>query len=103
MVDLDQEGRVQRIIIRPSHSSLRYTWGIAVWRPAFTHFLHDYITARTASTLAQVEVSLGEVFQAAVDKSLRVDTEHVSEEPYLDIGTPDDLARAVKHFGSEVT
>ena len=43
MVDLNQEGRVQRIIIQPSHSSLRYTWGIAVWTPVFTQFLHDYV------------------------------------------------------------
>jgi glucose-1-phosphate thymidylyltransferase len=99
MVDLDQEGRVQRIIIQPSHSSLRYTWGIAVWTPVFTQFLHDYVIARKVSAVAQPELSLGEVFQAAIDKNLRVVAEHVSEEPYLDIGTPDDLVRAVKRFG----
>ena len=38
MVDLDDHGRVKRLILRPESSTLRLTWGIAVWG-AFLHGL----------------------------------------------------------------
>jgi glucose-1-phosphate thymidylyltransferase len=39
---------------------------------------------------------MGDVIQAAIGEGLRVEAVHVSDEPFLDIGTPDDLIRAVK-------
>ena len=42
-VDFDSRGIVRDITLRPSESTLRYTWGIAVWGPNFTEFLHGWV------------------------------------------------------------
>jgi glucose-1-phosphate thymidylyltransferase len=98
MVDLDNEGRVRQIVIRPRQTQLRYTWGIAVWTPAFTQFLHDHVAAYKSSAARQPELSVGDVVQAAIQNNLRVEGVPVSNDPYLDIGTPEDLVKAVKYF-----
>ncbi len=46
MVELDGEGRVVRIEVRPETTALRFNWLIAVWSPVFTRFLHEAV--RTA-------------------------------------------------------
>jgi glucose-1-phosphate thymidylyltransferase len=102
MVDLDDEGRVRQIAIKPPRTQLRYSWAIAVWTPLFTQFLHDYVAARGASLVTQPEVSVGHVIQAAIKVGLRVEAVPVSDEPFIDIGTPDDLNRAVRRFASQV-
>lgn len=93
MIDFD-DGRVRRIVIKPERTDLRYAWGIAVWTPAFTRFMHDYLDARREAP--QHELSMGDVVQAAVDEGLSVEGLRVSNKPLLDIGTGDDLLRALK-------
>ncbi len=102
MVDFDDKGKVRLIIEKPPQSDLRYMWGIAVWTPAFTQFLHEYlITLKAKSNLSQLpEVPIGDVIQAAISKGLHVEAEAFSDGTYLDIGTPDDLVRAVRHFAA---
>jgi glucose-1-phosphate thymidylyltransferase len=39
---------------------------------------------------------VGDVIRAAIDAGLKVEAVQVSDRPFLDIGTPDDLLRAVK-------
>jgi glucose-1-phosphate thymidylyltransferase len=98
MVDFHESGRVRAICPRPYQTHLRYTWGIAVWTPIFTEFLHEYVADHKASVSTQPELSVGAVIQAAIQEGLRVQAAPVSDVPYLDIGTPEDLARAVRRF-----
>lgn len=98
MVDLDNAGQVRQIVIRPRQTQLRYTWGIAVWTPAFTQFLHEHLAACKSSAANQPELSVGNIVQAAIHNNLRVEGLPVSHDPYLDIGTPEDLVKAVKYF-----
>ena len=100
MVDLDEDGRVQQITIRPLESSLRYTWGIAVWRPTFTRFMHEYLMKRKKPDAADPELCMGDLFQAAIDKGLIIEGLAISNRPYIDIGTPEDLIRAVRRFAA---
>jgi len=95
MVDVDKNGRVRQIIIKPRRTALSYTWSIAVWTPAFTRFLHAHLTAQKAVAAASPEVSVGQIIQAAIAKELQVEAVQVSNEPYLDIGTPEDLQKAI--------
>ncbi len=101
MVDLNKEGRVRRLVFKPRQTHLQYSWCIAVWTPRFTSFLHSYLPTLQASDNSTLELSVGEVFQAALDADLRIDALSVSDAPYLDIGTPEDLVRAVKRFAVE--
>jgi glucose-1-phosphate thymidylyltransferase len=102
MVDLDENGRVREIVIKPRDTELQYSWDIAVWTPAFTQFLHNHLVDSTTEAAPQPELSVGHVIQAAILAGLRVQGFVVSDEPYLDIGTPGGLTRAIKRFGADV-
>lgn len=105
MVDLADEGRVREIVIKPRQTDLRYTWMIAVWTPEFTQFMHDYLAALPAPDAsdqadpelpAGSEVHVGHVIQAAIDRGLPVESVLFAEGFCLDIGTPENLHRAVR-------
>lgn len=101
MVDLDDHGRIRGIVIKPRETHLIYSWTIAVWTPAFTRFMHQYLAAMKGSAAQRPELYVGDVVQAAINDGLRVEGVHVSNEPYLDIGTPDDLFRAVNSVAAQ--
>jgi len=110
MVDFDTDGRVRLIVEKPSNSNLRYSWCTAVWKPTFTEFLHQYLTAIEAERsrdraadhpLPRREIPIGDVIQAAIDNGLRVEAEVFEGEPYLDIGTAEDLVQAVRRFAAQ--
>lgn len=98
LVDMDEKGRVRGIVIKPPRTRLRYTWGIAVWTPVFSKFLHEYVSGRQDPSPGSRELTAGDVLQAAIENHLRVDAMPVSEDPYLDIGTPERLLKAVRDF-----
>lgn len=94
--------RVARIDVKPDRTSLRDTWGIAVWTPRFTRFLHEYVRAAADSVReggSIPELYVGDVIQAAIDGGSQVEALRVSDEPYIDIGTPESLRDAVRRQG----
>jgi len=105
MVDFDDRGRVRQIIEKPAQSDLRYSWCAAVWKPSFTEFLHQFVAEleveRHNSSAPPREVPIGDAIQAAIDAGLQVEAEICDRKPYLDIGTPADLQRAIRHLTSE--
>lgn len=112
MVDFDATGRVRLIIEKPLQSNLLYMWGIAVWTPAFTQFMHEYLIAIKAGSVRssagshleqKLELPIGDVIQAAISNGLRVEAEVFPDGTYLDIGTPEDLVRAVRSFATQTT
>jgi glucose-1-phosphate thymidylyltransferase len=102
MVEFDDTGKVHLIVEKPPQSDLRYMWGIAVWTPAFTEFLHEYlIPLKAEPSLSQLpEVPIGDVIQAAIKQGFHVEAEVFADGTYLDIGTPNDLVRAVHEFAT---
>ncbi|KAF0191099.1 MAG: dTDP-glucose pyrophosphorylase [Gammaproteobacteria bacterium] len=106
LVEYDNHHVVRKIVIKPTQTDLKYTWGIAVWAPAFSDFLHQFLrdyrrnisgAAATANGGAS-ELHLGDVIQAAVDKNFSVKALHVSDEPYIDIGRVDNYIKAIQRF-----
>ncbi len=104
MVDVDDRGHVRQLVIKPTQSRLPFTWGCAVWTPVFTQFMHEYLSAlRKPGEMStpkgqsdRKELFVGDVFQAAIDSGLRIEGKVLSDQAYLDIGTPDDLVKAVR-------
>ncbi len=103
MVDIEPDGRIREIQIKPASTHFCYTWLIAVWTPVFTCFMHDYVTARgnirndkrsDASIAEEGELFIGDVIQSAIEHDMRVDSVVFSKGKYLDIGTPEDIAKA---------
>lgn len=98
MVDVSAGGRIRNIVIKPERTDLRYTWGVAVWSPVFTEFIHHYVKRREPFAGNQTEVFVGEVVQKGIEKGLHVEAIHIADKPFIDIGTPDDMFRAAKLF-----
>lgn len=92
MVDFDSEGRIRAILIKPPACALRYTWIFAVWGPAFTDFLHQ--SRPSLPPPPGRELYPSDVLLAAMDAGLRIEALPFPEGYHLDVGTPDDLARA---------
>jgi glucose-1-phosphate thymidylyltransferase len=95
-VEFDSAGDVRELILRPLESHLRYSWAIAVWNPGFTRFLHEYTAEKKAIAEEMPELSAGHAIQAAIEGGLRVAGLIIAEVPYLDIGTPAGLKRALQ-------
>jgi len=102
MVKFDEDGRVHSIQIKPSETDLEYSWGIAVWSPLFTEFMHSYVVSQRtmfendSSHKIRRELFVGDVIQAAITSGIKVDTVIFRDGNYLDIGTPEDLVKVVR-------
>lgn len=99
MVDRRENGTVREIVIKPSETSLTYTWMMAAWTPAFTHFMHEHLADEVSGMPGDGELFIGQVIGRAIDRGLLVDSVVYEEGDYLDIGTPDCLAAAAPSAG----
>jgi len=100
MVELSHDGRIHNIVLNPAVTHLEYTWIIAVWTRTFTQFMHQYLTdiigkERKIGASWKMELHLSEVLQHAIERKLKVEGVIFSEDSCLDIGTHDDLTKAV--------
>ncbi len=103
MVEVDGEGAIRSITIKPDVTNLQYGWIIATWTPVFTQFLHRHLLSLRQHTEQggptnipeQPELSVGHVFQAALQNGLRIQSVQFPESSYLDIGTSENLVKAV--------
>jgi glucose-1-phosphate thymidylyltransferase len=92
MIEIEDTGRVPRFVIKQRETSLRYSWAVAVWKPTFTQFMHDYLDEAIRSGEAmRRELSVGDVMQAAVNRGMHVDSITFSDGGYVDIGSPEIL------------
>ncbi len=105
MVGLNEYGLVEYLDIKPQATDLALTWGVAVWTPVFSQFMHDWLAQVDFDKLHELgarhqhgELFLGDVIQAALESGLCVEALQVSDKPYLDIGTPDNLQLALQQF-----
>jgi glucose-1-phosphate thymidylyltransferase len=100
MVDVES-GEVRSIVIKPPVTKLKWGWIIAVWTPVFTEFLHEHLvnvsqgTSGAEYTAYTSELTVGQVFQAALSTGLKMQSVEFSKSSYLDIGTPENLFKAV--------
>jgi glucose-1-phosphate thymidylyltransferase len=98
MVDVDRTGRVRELVLSPKKTKLQLGWVFAVWTPTFTDFLHEYLTeprtAREGSNASlPVELTMGHVIQAAIEKGIGTQSLTFRRSTYLDVGTGDGLQR----------
>lgn len=97
VVEVSGATRVTRILSKPAQTTLTQTWGIAVWAPSFTSFLHSYVSQRLTPDENKSELSIGNVIHAGiVEGGLNVEGISVSNKPFLDIGIPGNLERISK-------
>jgi len=97
MVEVNQSNDVTDIVIKPKMSDLKLAWGIAVWKPSFSKFLHEYILTHQHKK-SDPEIFIGDVIKLAITQGLSIKAKQVSDEAFLDIGTPDDLSKAINLY-----
>lgn len=103
MVELGNNDEVRSIVIKPPATNLEYGWIIAVWTSVFTEFLHEHLLSlqrrlgqdSTTGLPHQSELSVGHVFQAALQDGLRFQAVRFPNQSFVDIGTPQNLEKAV--------
>ena len=108
VVDVETDGQVQGVYEKSSFTHLRYMWAIAVWGPQFTEFLHSFIETETRrrakdsglgprqETGETREIPIGDVIQAALESGLRAEAEIFRDGRYIDLGTPENLVKALR-------
>ena len=107
MVSLDGDGLIREIVIKPVQTSLFYTWIIAAWNQKFTQFIHDFVCNFAGQVGERLngnespvaEIYLGDVIQAAIHEEITISSVKFDKGSYLDIGTPEDLEKAVSLYG----
>jgi glucose-1-phosphate thymidylyltransferase len=106
MVEMRHDGRISKIMLKPRQSDLLHTWIIAVWTPVFSRFMHEYLIKieetdkpmKAKNKISeQQELFISEVIQQAIDDGLQVEGMIFPEGSCLDVGTVDDLAKAVRN------
>src|SRR4029078_9255642 len=104
MVELDENGRVRSIQIKPARTQLVYAWDMAVWSPVFTSFMHDFVSAGKEvgsnnsgmSLDGKHEMHVSDVIEGALQDGMKVETVIFEHGNCLDIGTPEDMLKAVR-------
>ena len=93
MVALDAGDRVRDIVIKQKDCDLRWTWSIAIWDPPFTEFLHDWWRQNREEARSR-ELYIGDALRAGIEAGIQLLGLRFEGGAFLDIGTPEDLARA---------
>jgi glucose-1-phosphate thymidylyltransferase len=95
MVAIDSQFNVIEHVDKPTHTRLQWLWGIACWGARFTELIH---TRLSSLVLHEREVVLGDIFDTALLQGLRVKGLPFEDGRYVDIGTYDDLKRALEEY-----
>jgi glucose-1-phosphate thymidylyltransferase len=100
MAETDEAGNVKAILPKPKNSTLTKAWCLAVWSPAFTAFMHQYLLEiEPQFILGELkEIPMGAVMQAAIVAGLQVQSVYFPVGNCLDMGTPEDLKSAIAKY-----
>lgn len=95
MVEVAQDGTVLSTIDKPSKTHLTLMWGCCCWGSAFTELIHEYMKQHNRDSR---EIVLGDIFNEALNRKMRVGGLPFYGGQYMDIGTSDELDKALKKF-----
>ena len=91
MVEVDGKGNVLDIQVKPSETSLHYSWGMAAWKPSFSNFMHEYIQEDVKKFQINPdapETYPGHVILAAAKAGMKVSSVCFDKGSFVDLGTP---------------
>ncbi len=103
MLVTDDQKRVVDIVIKPDQTRLTHTWILAVWNDQFSRYLHAFVAddlrrRRQHLTHANLsEIYVGDVIRTAIKARWPVETVFFNRGAYLDVGTPEDMIKAMSN------
>lgn len=95
MVAIDEHNNVVYTVDKPQDTDLQLMWGCACWNTTFNDLIKEHIRANQHNAKENV---LGDVFNEALKRKLRVKGLEIKNGKYIDIGTSDELDAALKKF-----
>jgi glucose-1-phosphate thymidylyltransferase len=95
MVEIDLTGKVLSTVDKPIESSLTHMWGCCCWGPSFTSLIHEYLRKNQD---VNREIVLGDIFNEALSLNFKVGSFTFESGQYIDIGTSEELDKALKKF-----
>lgn len=102
MIEFNNDKTISNIVIKQNRPDLKYSWFIAMWKPAFTEymniFLELFLKKHPEGKLllkdgTSREIFVGDVIQKALSEGMKPDYVLFKNGTYLDIGTKDDLRK----------
>jgi glucose-1-phosphate thymidylyltransferase len=95
MVEVNDNGILERIVIKPKEGESGLAWSMAAWKPEFTEFLNNFIhkALRTKSDqqLTNSEFHFGDVIISAMEAGMKVEGVAFEKGISIDLGTPEDF------------
>ena len=96
LVDMAEGGEVRRVSAKPAAGSQPHTWVAAVWGPAFSEYLREFVKAwpeeAGVGTGREAECEMADVLNRGIGAGLRIVGEPIPEGRFVDIGRPKSLA-----------
>lgn len=83
--------RVIEVLDKPAHTDLANTWGIAIWSPRFTHFLHESVHSFDKNE----EQVIGDIFNSAILHGLNVHAVFFQSGMYTDLGRAEGISSII--------
>jgi len=95
MVEFTLDGKVVRTTDKPLKTNLEYMWGCCCWGPGFTKLMKEHLGHKNS---LENEIVFGDIINIAILKNLNVGSFCFDDGQYLDIGTCEELDKALKKF-----
>jgi glucose-1-phosphate thymidylyltransferase len=95
MIKTDGKGNITYHKDKPKDTDATQMWGIVCWSPEFTKYLSDYMDSNKNS---EKEIVLGDIFDAIRNSRKPCKAFPIEAGKYYDIGTYDDLKRAINEL-----
>ncbi len=102
MVELNNQGEVTDIVIKPKDTHLQYGWSGAIWGPRFTKYLQSRVTELINNheegripleNGEDREIYPGDLFLEFIKQGFKVDSYIFENSECIDLGTKDDLKK----------
>jgi glucose-1-phosphate thymidylyltransferase len=112
MVEIDENGKIHAMFLKPSQTDLQLCWLCGVWTPVFTQFMHEHLQEYRKKNNPPFtnegeskgeDLTVGEVLQAAIKRGLNVYGVAFPDGRYIDIGTPENLVQSIEMYGCQVS
>jgi glucose-1-phosphate thymidylyltransferase len=105
MIEFNDDKTIGSIVIKQNRPDLKYSWFIAMWKPAFSAYLNSFLRLLLKKQPegrillkdgTSREIFVGDVIQNALAEGLKSEYIIFENGTYLDIGTKDDLQKFIR-------
>ena len=93
MVEMNQDGRVLRIVDKPQKTDLTEMWGCIIWRPQFTEYLHESVCNGIGD--------FAKVMNNAIVDGMQLKGVSIPAGTYIDLGTYEEIIEMDQRYREE--